>query len=742
MVQVIIHRGSQEIGGNAVELNSPQGRILLDLGMPLDSDIRKTEDISVLLEKGLLPNIEGLYSNDIPSFDAILLSHAHADHSGFLHYTHPDIPLVLSQGSKVLMDLSARFLRQPPIKPNHIIFEMYKPFNVSDINITPYLMDHSAFDAAAFEIQMGDTRIVYTGDFRRHGRKSNSFERFLKRVEPSPDLLLSEGTLLGRGSKSSQTEEELEMEIYQLLRSNDGIALFQCSSQNIDRLVTLYKAALRSGRHMVIDNYTAAVLAELRKLGNKLPSCRTHPNITIHRPEEAKKTLMLIRPSHLSKLKEDESIKDGIFLYSLWSGYRDQEKQKELEEFLKGRNIELIEAHTSGHADVDTLQTLLEQLNPKKIIPIHTLYPEQFKDFSDRVHIVQDGEIIKINDTTMEEEKMTFNTETDSLKQELLETINHTRDLLAQNDEWHERYKKYAKKITDNLSFIKSIRSSFYQRGPLAVYLTTTPAIATSGKMDFSLRYHGIPVATISGSENDTHKVSTIKKKPKRLKEIGCEIDFKNADWLSKEATEFRNFFLDHNLSTAHESRKRSREIHLESIWLSELQKESEKILPNAKAITIENTRFPMPTPIKASKPKNIKYSGSKGGGIDIFARVGRGPNTYLCVFELKDENVKKEPPRQVIKQALAYTTFIRELLRSDSGDLWWKLFGFNGKMPKPLTLFTACLMPSSEYNDYSFKDMELPIGDDIIKLHYVYFTEENNKITSVDASFKWLEEK
>lgn len=37
---ITIHRGTHEIGGSCVEIRTPQAKILLDLGLPLDFDSR------------------------------------------------------------------------------------------------------------------------------------------------------------------------------------------------------------------------------------------------------------------------------------------------------------------------------------------------------------------------------------------------------------------------------------------------------------------------------------------------------------------------------------------------------------------------------------------------------------------------------------------------------------------------------------------------------------------------------
>jgi ribonuclease J len=70
-MQVRIHRGGHEIGGNCVEIESDGARIVLDLGQPLDAGS----------EGALLPPISGLDGND-PSLLGLVISHPHQDHYG------------------------------------------------------------------------------------------------------------------------------------------------------------------------------------------------------------------------------------------------------------------------------------------------------------------------------------------------------------------------------------------------------------------------------------------------------------------------------------------------------------------------------------------------------------------------------------------------------------------------------------------------------------------------------------
>ena len=79
MMDVIIHRGQNQIGGNIIEIATAKTRILLDIGLELDQD------------EVTLPAIDGLF--DTPAFDAVFISHYHGDPLGVAYYIDNRIPL-------------------------------------------------------------------------------------------------------------------------------------------------------------------------------------------------------------------------------------------------------------------------------------------------------------------------------------------------------------------------------------------------------------------------------------------------------------------------------------------------------------------------------------------------------------------------------------------------------------------------------------------------------------------------
>lgn len=423
-----IYRGTKEVGGTMIELKSGKTRILLDAGYPLfyrgevidDAWIGKSFD--ELKELGVIPEVKGLYRRDEPKFDAVLISHAHSDHFGLLKYLHPDIPIYLSEITDKLIEMNLRFHIKDFGARDRRIIPMYQRFAVGEFVVKAFLMDHSAYHASAFEIQCEGKTVLYTGDFRGHGRRQEYLERFLGEAEKEPDLLLIEGTTLGRSGEPERTEADLEAEFKQIIRESEGIVLCQPASQNIDRVISFYNAARACGRIFIMDIYTANVLSELKKLTREsfpVPSL-LHPDVRMYQSlmltrkmnkllgwkcpgqfrtctasgrsirRNQNRIVMLVRPLALPDLKR-MGLKDGTLVYSQWKAYGEKSYQIRLESYLESVGFSCRYLHTSGHAFEEDIKKVIRELSPKKIVPIHTFCPEAFLHYSHKVALRKDG---------------------------------------------------------------------------------------------------------------------------------------------------------------------------------------------------------------------------------------------------------------------------------------------------------------------------------------------------------------
>lgn len=320
---------------------------------------------------------------------------------------------------------------------------------------------------------------------------------------------------------------------------------------------------------------------------------------------------------------------------------------------------------------------------------------------------------------------------------ELKETIKEVQNVLESNDEWLERYKGYAEAISTNKNSIKINSKNFHEWTPLNFYLSISKGKIAKKTLTLDLRYRGQNVATLKSNKTGI-TISTKNQKNNNERDFRCTIELNDVAWRSEEAKKFRQFFSEGPKRLTTTDNKGNEEHNIESLIVTEIAKSSsvDKQILGIQPVDFENFRISMKTPISASKKNKLKYSKQSGGSIDILARSGQGKGTYLTVIEVKDENNKKEPPLTALKQAIRYAVFIRELLRSEIGNDWYKLFGFNKDVPEKLRIRVACAMPDND-PDKSFAKKELLIENDILECHYIYFKydKENNQLTDFQTS-------
>lgn len=433
-MRITLHRGARRIGGNCVELAVPGARLVLDLGLPLDAKPPRTRPeepnpdtlVSDLLASGTLPAVDGLYGQGASDpIVALVVSHAHADHYGLAHFASPNIPLVAGRYARRLMDLTARLMGSTPIPAHGPELVHNAPLQLGPFRITPFLVDHSAFDAYAVLIEVGGKRVFYSGDLRAHGRKAGIFEWLLRKGPRNVDALLLEGTTLSRSVDAPRpSESDIEAQMAATMKEAPGLVLVWSSGQNIDRLVTVFKAAHKAGRGLLLDPYTALVLETLGDVGS-LPRMEWG-TIRVLFPERIS-SLMKLRgfgefmerargqgirwetlrdnqPAYVAMFRDsmlDDHLRHGTLagtrvIYSMWSGYLDEERNQRVVQAIEKAGGQLLVLHSGGHAHPEDLKRLITALAPKYVIPIHTLVPEMFPLLGAPVAMVEESASLEL----------------------------------------------------------------------------------------------------------------------------------------------------------------------------------------------------------------------------------------------------------------------------------------------------------------------------------------------------------
>lgn len=407
-VSLTVHRATQQIGGNCIEISTGDGhRVVLDVGRPLDAP----QDA-----KGLLPKTLDISR---PA-DGVLISHPHQDHYGLLEEIPEAWPVHCGEPTARLIRISTA-LGGKQLPHRLVPWKSGKTATIGPFAVTPMLTDHSAFDAHMLLIEVEGRRILYSGDFRTHGRKSALPRRLIQSPPRDLDVLLMEGTNLG-SDKPVMSEADLEGDFVDLFRSAPGRVFVAWSAQNVDRTVTLYRACLKTGRTLVVDLYTAEVMESLAEFG-KLPRPgwdslkvvitsafarmyrRTGRGDFVDRmaghgisaarlAETPSKWVVMVRPS-LIRDYEPNAVRptpDDAWCWSMWRGYLKNEDGAAVQAWFEKGESRAAHIHTSGHASPSELRAFAKAMNAKQFVPIHGVAWDRETEGFERITRLADGE--------------------------------------------------------------------------------------------------------------------------------------------------------------------------------------------------------------------------------------------------------------------------------------------------------------------------------------------------------------
>ena len=170
-----------------------------------------------LIEFGLLPSIPGIYKFEEtePGIDAVFLSHSHTDHSAYVSFLNRKIPVYCGETTALILHAFSEI--SPKSFDNDIEGLQFRTFHTGDkikigsIEVEPVHVDHSVPGAYGFIIHTSEGAVVYSGDFRLHGTRSEMTEDFVQAAASSkPIAMMCEGTNLIGADYSTEHEVDAE----------------------------------------------------------------------------------------------------------------------------------------------------------------------------------------------------------------------------------------------------------------------------------------------------------------------------------------------------------------------------------------------------------------------------------------------------------------------------------------------------------------------------------------------------
>ena len=453
MTSLTFYGGVNEVGGNKILLEDKDTKVFLDFGMSFSQrgayfdefmSPRLSTGLKDFIEMGLIPDLQGVYRTDLlqmmdrddteTDIDAVLLTHAHADHADYISFLNENIPVYMGATCKLIVEAieqrSARKFereilsfkprpsdrKEEPVDRDIQTFRTGDKFKIGSLEVEPIHVDHSVPGAYGFIIYTSSGPVVYTGDIRLHGTNPKMTEDFVKKaIDVKPIALLAEGTRIN-DLESNESEQKVFNDCNSHVAKSDNLAIADFNFKDMDRLRTFYNIAKENDRKFVVDVKDAVYLEYLSKDPQLNVPKPDDENIEIFAPKKSSwkkfekeyltgsnittaediakqegKVLCAFSFWHFGALIDIKPKPGALYLHSLSEPFNDEGvlDQRRVDLWLDHFGLNRIQSHCSGHSKGNDLLEIVKNIDAKMLFPIHTEHPDAYKKITDKITIVE-----------------------------------------------------------------------------------------------------------------------------------------------------------------------------------------------------------------------------------------------------------------------------------------------------------------------------------------------------------------
>ena len=412
-MNIKVHRGLDQIGGCITEIWTTTSRVFIDVGRNLPG----CGELSTPKEEEQL--VESIFASNKKKYEAVFYSHGHEDHVGLFTYIPKGVDQHMSEGTKVLLDIKYSILLDAACKQveelqkidgydeeyslamsqladadnkikhlNHIDIwqrtpprQEPKPIVVGDIKVTPFFNSHSIYDSHMFLIEADGKRIWHTGDYREHGYMGKGLFPTLRKYATDIDVLITEGTMLKREDKCIH-EREVSRKMASVMQAFKYVFVL-ASATDIERLAAIKEAANSAKKPLCVCSLFMKKTMEFFTEKESKHSKGLFSFVPLFYSDKLfgklkrKGFTMVVGPSQLDRvleLKDKLPEEETLLIYSVWNGYYKLQEQIDITpKYLQFHDMfqNVVDIHTSGHADKATIKKVIETVKPKEVIFIH-----------------------------------------------------------------------------------------------------------------------------------------------------------------------------------------------------------------------------------------------------------------------------------------------------------------------------------------------------------------------------------